>query len=164
MGNSRLDEKVFPSAGDPRFADYLAEVQRPLVFTNGCFDILHRGHVSYLETAASLGKGLIVGVNSDESVRRLGKDPDRPFNNVEDRMAVLAALQSVDAVVAFDEDTPLELILVVRPDVLVKGGDWAVPDIVGGTEVQSWGGSVHSIEFEFQRSTTALIDKIRNDT
>ena len=162
MGRSRLDDKVFTSASDPRFADYLTGIQRPLVFTNGCFDILHRGHVSYLETAASLGERLVVGVNSDDSVRRLGKDPDRPFNNLEDRMAVLAALQSVDAVVAFDEDTPLELILAVRPDVLVKGGDWAIPDIVGGKEVQSWGGTVHSIEFEFQRSTTALIESIRN--
>ena len=137
MGSARLEGKVFGAAGDPRFVDYLAGIQRPLVFTNGCFDILHRGHVSYLETAASLGEGLVVGVNTDESVRRLDKDPDRPFNNLEDRMAVLAALQSVDAVVAFDEDTPLELILAVRPDVLVKGGDWAVPDIVGGSEVQS---------------------------
>lgn len=143
-------------------SEWLAELPRPLVFTNGCFDILHRGHVTYLQQAASLGQSLVVGLNTNESVRRLGKDPDRPINTLEDRMAVLASLRCVDRVIEFSEDTPLNLILQLHPDVLVKGGDWAIPDIVGGKEVSAWGGSVHSIEFEFERSTTALIDRIRN--
>lgn len=134
---------------------------RPLVFTNGCFDVLHRGHVSYLAQARALGSALIVGVNSDESVRRQNKGADRPINILADRMAVLAALAVVDAVVAFDEDTPLNLILRVRPDVLVKGGDWAIPYIVGASEVIASGGRVVSIPFEYERSTTALLKKIR---
>jgi rfaE bifunctional protein nucleotidyltransferase chain/domain len=141
--------------------DWISSLARPLVFTNGCFDLLHRGHVSYLETSSRLGASLVVGLNSDDSVRRLGKDLDRPFNPLEDRMAVIAALASVDAVIAFDDDTPLELILTVHPDVLVKGGDWVVPDIVGGREVQGWGGTVHSIGIKFDRSTTDLINRIK---
>ena len=137
-------------------------LDRPLVFTNGCFDILHRGHVSYLAQAKSLGKSLVVGVNSDDSVRRLGKGDDRPVNSLADRMAVLAALESVDLVTWFGEDTPLDLILACKPDVLVKGGDWKTTDIAGGKEVASWGGSVHSIPFIFERSTTALLGRIRN--
>ncbi|MHB1299898.1 MAG: D-glycero-beta-D-manno-heptose 1-phosphate adenylyltransferase [Burkholderiales bacterium] len=140
----------------------VAALDRPLVFTNGCFDILHRGHVSYLAQAKSLGKNLVVGVNSDDSVRRLGKGGDRPVNPLADRMAVLAALESVDLVTWFGEDTPIELILACKPDVLVKGGDWKTTDIVGGAEVASWGGSVHSIPFIFERSTTALLGRIRN--
>ena len=142
----------------------VAALDRPLVFTNGCFDILHRGHVSYLAQAKSLGKSLLVGVNSDDSVRRLGKGGDRPVNPLADRMAVLAALESVDLVTWFGEDTPIELILACKPDVLVKGGDWKTADIVGGREVTSWGGSVHSIPFIFERSTTALLSRIRNST
>ncbi len=134
---------------------------RPLVFTNGCFDVLHRGHVTYLAQARTLGAALVVGVNSDASVKRLGKGGDRPLNSQEDRMAVLAALQAVDLVVPFDEDTPLSLILACRPDVLVKGGDWAPDKIVGAREVQGWGGTTHSIPFLHQRSTTALLKKIR---
>jgi rfaE bifunctional protein nucleotidyltransferase chain/domain len=133
-----------------------------LVFTNGCFDILHRGHVAYLQQAASLGQSLVVGLNTDESVHRLGKDSSRPINPLEDRMAVLASLRCVDRVIEFSEDTPLNLILQIHPDILVKGGDWVVPDIVGGKEVSGWGGSVHSIQFEFDRSTTALIDRIKS--
>src|SRR5512140_3147973 len=106
------------------FAARAAALPRPLVFTNGCFDVLHRGHVTYLAQARALGAALVVGVNSDASVKRLGKGDDRPLNSQDDRMAVLAALQAVDMVVVFDEDTPLELILACRPDVLVKGGDW----------------------------------------
>jgi rfaE bifunctional protein nucleotidyltransferase chain/domain len=143
-------------------SEWIAELPRPLVFTNGCFDILHRGHVTYLQQAASLGQSLVVGLNTDESVRRLGKDPDRPLNSLEDRMAVLASLRCVDRVIEFSEDTPLNLILQIHPDILVKGGDWAIPDIVGGKEVSDWGGSVHSIKFEFDRSTTALIDRIKS--
>jgi len=138
-----------------------AELPRPLVFTNGCFDILHRGHATYLAQARALGAALVVGVNSDDSVRRQNKAPDRPINPLADRMAVLAALESVSLVVPFDEDTPLNLILALRPDVLVKGGDWPVASIVGAAEVKAWGGQVHSIPFTYQRSTTALIEKIR---
>lgn len=140
----------------------VAALPRPLVFTNGCFDVLHRGHVTYLAQARALGASLIVGVNSNASVKRLGKGDDRPINNEADRMAVLAALESVSLVAQFDEDTPLELILACKPDKLVKGGDWQPENIVGATEVQGWGGSVHSIPFLHERSTTALLKKIRS--
>jgi rfaE bifunctional protein nucleotidyltransferase chain/domain len=139
----------------------LAQVARPLVFTNGCFDILHRGHVTYLAQARALGASLLVAVNTDASVRRLGKGDDRPINNQDDRMAVLAALQCVDLVTWFDEDTPLNLILACQPDVLVKGGDWKPDAIVGAKEVLARGGSVHSIPFLHERSTTATLAKIR---
>ena len=140
----------------------VANLPRPLVFTNGCFDILHRGHVTYLAQARALGASLIVGVNSDASVKRLGKGDGRPVNFEHDRMMVLAALESVSLVVKFDEDTPLNLILVCRPDELVKGGDWKIENIVGASEVQGWGGKVHSIPFLLERSTTALLKKIRS--
>lgn len=143
-------------------AKRIAALPRPLVFTNGCFDILHRGHVTYLAQARALGASLIVGVNTDASVKRLGKGEERPINNQDDRMTVLAALESVSLVIGFDEDTPLNLILACKPDVLVKGGDWAVTDIVGAREVLSWGGTVHSIPFLHQRSTTATLAKIRS--
>ena len=152
-------EQKFCTRAD--FPARAAALPRPLVFTNGCFDVLHRGHVTYLAQAHALGAALAVGVNSDASVRRLGKGDDRPLNVQEDRMAVLAALQAVDLVVVFDEDTPLELILACRPDVLVKGGDWTPGKIVGSEEVQGWGGTVHSIPFLHQRSTTALLNRIR---
>jgi len=140
----------------------VAALPHPLVFTNGCFDVLHRGHVTYLAQARALGAALIIGVNSDASVQRLGKGGDRPVNPLPDRMAVLAALESVSMVVPFDEDTPLNLILACRPDVLVKGGDWQAENIVGAREVQGWGGKVHSIPFLHERSTTALLNKIRS--
>lgn len=140
-----------------------AALPRPLVFTNGCFDILHRGHTTYLEEARALGASLVVGVNGDASVRRLNKGPERPINRLEDRMAILAALESVSLVLPFDEDTPLELILALRPDVLVKGGDWPVTAIVGASAVTAAGGRVVSIPFRFDRSTTALIRAIRDD-
>ena len=139
----------------------LARLPRPWVFTNGCFDILHRGHVAYLEEAAALGR-LIVGVNSDASVRRLGKGADRPVNALEDRMALLAALASVSLVTPFDDDTPLALIGTIRPDYLVKGGDWPVARIVGAREVEAYGGRVRSIPFRFERSTSRLLEKIRH--
>lgn len=142
-------------------AQKLGRDQRPLVFTNGCFDILHRGHVTYLAQARALGKTMAVALNSDASVQRLGKGPGRPLNALADRLAVVAALASVDWVTWFDEDTPLETIVMLKPDILVKGGDWAVSDIVGGSEVLEAGGSVRSIPFQFQRSTTALINKMR---
>lgn len=141
--------------------DLLARLPRPLVFTNGCFDILHRGHVTYLAQARALGAALIVGVNSDDSVRRQNKGADRPINCLEDRMAVLAALGSVDGVIGFDDDTPLALIQLIHPDVLVKGGDWPVDAMVGGREVLGWGGQVHSIPFLHTTSTTATLTRIR---
>ena len=140
----------------------LAALSRPLVFTNGCFDVLHRGHVTYLAQARALGASLIIGVNSDASVKRQGKGDDRPINSEQDRMIVLAALESVSMVVKFDDDTPLDLILACKPDVLVKGGDWKIENIVGADAVQGWGGTVHSIPFLHERSTTALLKKIRS--
>ena len=139
----------------------VARLARPLVFTNGVFDILHRGHASYLAQARALGASLLVALNSDASVQRLGKGPDRPINALADRMALLAALEAVSLVTWFDDDTPLALIKVVRPAVLVKGGDWAPADIVGAAEIGSWKGSVHSIPFLHERSTTAMLNKIR---
>jgi D-glycero-beta-D-manno-heptose 1-phosphate adenylyltransferase len=144
-----------------QFARRVAALARPLVFTNGVFDILHRGHVTYLAQARALGASLAVAANSDASARRLGKGEDRPINRLEDRMAVLAALQAVDLITWFDEDTPLELILACRPEVLVKGGDWKPEAIVGAREVLAWGGAVHAIPFRFERSTTATLNKIR---
>ncbi len=140
----------------------VAQITRPLVFTNGVFDILHRGHATYLAQAKQLGASLVVALNSDDSVRRLGKGPDRPVNTLEDRMAVIAALGMVDLVTWFEEDTPLNVILRCKPDVLVKGGDWPPEKIVGAKEVREWGGSVHSIPFEFERSTTETLSRIRN--
>jgi rfaE bifunctional protein nucleotidyltransferase chain/domain len=144
-----------------RLGERLATLPRPLVFTNGCFDLLHRGHVTYLAQARALGASLLVAVNSDASVRRLGKGDDRPLNSLDDRMAVLAALECVSLVTWFEEDTPIARIMDARPDVLVKGGDWPADRIVGAREVLAWGGQVHSIPFIHQRSTTALVDKIR---
>ncbi|MDD9856735.1 MAG: adenylyltransferase/cytidyltransferase family protein [Gammaproteobacteria bacterium] len=148
-----------PAAG-LGLADWAARFPRPLVFTNGCFDLLHRGHIDCLERAAALGETLLVGVNSDRSVQLLDKGPGRPVNALNDRMAVLAALAVVDAVVSFDQDTPLQLIRQVRPEHLVKGGDWAPGRIVGGAEVRGWGGRVHALPFRFQRSTSALLERI----
>ena len=143
------------------FVQRAKALARPLVFTNGVFDILHRGHVTYLAQARALGESLVVALNSDASARRLGKGDDRPINALADRMAVVAALESVALVTWFDEDTPLQRILACRPDHLVKGGDWTPDRIVGAREVQSWGGQVHSIAFQHDRSTTKLLTKIR---
>ncbi len=142
-------------------ANYLAQLPRPLVFTNGCFDILHRGHVTLLAQARALGASMVVALNSDASVKRLGKGDDRPVNSLADRLAIMAALECVSLVTWFDEDTPLERILDCRPDVLAKGGDWPVDKIVGSSEVTGWGGKTVSIPFIHQQSTTALLDKIR---
>jgi rfaE bifunctional protein nucleotidyltransferase chain/domain len=139
----------------------IVPLSRPLVFTNGVFDILHRGHVTYLAQARALGASLVVALNSDASARRLGKGDDRPINTLADRAAVIAALDCVDLVTWFDADTPLELILALKPGVLVKGGDWKEDAIVGAREVRTWGGAVHSIAFAHQRSTTALLDRVR---
>jgi rfaE bifunctional protein nucleotidyltransferase chain/domain len=140
---------------------WLGQLARPLVFTNGVFDVLHRGHVTYLARARSLGAALLVALNGDASARRLGKGADRPLNPLEDRLAVLAALESVDAVTWFDEDTPQALISACRPEVLVKGGDWPLERIAGAAEVLARGGRVESIAFEHERSTTALLKRIR---
>ena len=144
-----------------QLAARLAQLPRPLVFTNGVFDILHRGHASYLAQARTLGASLLVAANSDASVQRLGKGQDRPINPLADRMALLAALESVSLVTWFDDDTPLALIKLAKPDVLVKGGDWAPDRIVGAAEVRSWGGAVRSISFIHERSTSATLAKIR---
>jgi rfaE bifunctional protein nucleotidyltransferase chain/domain len=140
----------------------IAALPRPLVFTNGVFDVLHRGHVTYLEQARGLGASLVVAVNTDASVKRLGKGVDRPLNALEDRMAVLAALAAVDLVVPFDDDTPLALIVAFAPDVLVKGGDYDAATAVGAAETVAAGGRFVAIPFAFDRSTTALINRIRN--
>jgi rfaE bifunctional protein nucleotidyltransferase chain/domain len=133
----------------------------PVVFTNGVFDILHRGHVTYLDEAAQLGGSLIVAVNSDASARRLGKGPDRPLNTALDRAALLAALGCVTAVTIFEEDTPVEIIGLLRPDLIVKGGDYDMQTLPETRLVESWGGRAVAIPFEFARSTTALVTKIR---
>lgn len=134
---------------------------KKIVFTNGCFDILHRGHVAYLEEARKLGDLLVVGLNSDASVKRL-KGEERPINNESDRKFVMSRLKSVDFVEVFSEDTPLNLILKIKPRVLVKGGDWKIDQIVGGKEVIAWGGDVFSLNFVDGYSTTSLIDKIQS--
>ena len=132
-----------------------------IVFTNGCFDIIHRGHISYLNEARSLGDFLIVGVNSDSSVSKL-KGPSRPVNNENDRAFVMSSLKPVDAVIIFNEDTPYELISSVQPDVLVKGGDWKPEDIVGSDIVLKKGGEVKSLKFIKNYSTTSLLEKIHS--
>ena len=141
----------------------LKSVKRPLVFTNGVFDILHRGHVTYLAQARALGASLLVAVNSDSSARRLGKGEGRPVNMLDDRVALVAALEAATLVTWFDEETPLALILAAKPEVLVKGGDWKPEAIVGAKEVRGWGGSVRSIPFAHERSTTSLLSRIRGN-
>jgi rfaE bifunctional protein nucleotidyltransferase chain/domain len=138
-----------------------ASLPRPRVFTNGVFDILHRGHVTYLERARALGASLTVAVNTDASVRRLGKGADRPINSLEDRLAVLAALRCVDLVVPFDADTPRELIVGCRPEILVKGGDYTAATTAGAAEVIAAGGRFQAIPFEHDRSTSALLARAR---
>ncbi len=154
----RFETKICPPQ---QLAARVAACERPLVFTNGVFDILHRGHATYLAEARALGSTLLVALNSDASVRRLGKGTDRPVNGLADRAALVAALESVGLVTWFEEDTPLELIRACKPDVLVKGGDWKPDTIVGAAEVRARGGSVHSIPFRHPLSTTALLGKIR---
>ena len=139
------------------------QLPRPLVFTNGVFDILHRGHVSYLDAAAQLGATLIVAVNSDASVRSLNKGDDRPINNENDRCALLAALASTTAVTVFTEHTPEQIIAQLKPDLIVKGGDYRMEDLPETALVRSWGGDAVAIPIEFDRSTTALVGKIRQN-
>ena len=154
-----FENKICPPAD---LAARALSLPKKLVFTNGVFDVLHRGHVTYLAEARALGASLIVALNSDASVKRLGKGDDRPINILEDRLAVIAALECVSLVTWFKEDTPLQRIIEARPEVLVKGGDWAIDRIVGGAEVNSWGGSVHAIAFQHEGSTTAMLAKIRS--
>lgn len=139
----------------------IAELPRPLVFTNGVFDILHRGHASYLAQARALGASLVVGVNSDASVKMLGKGDDRPINTEADRQALLAALESVDLVVLFTEQTPVNLIAKIHPDIYVKGGDYEIDTLEETRLVKTWGGKAVAIPFLYERSTTTLLGKIR---
>jgi len=141
----------------------IAGLPRPLVFTNGVFDILHRGHASYLAQARELGASLVVGVNSDTSVKTLGKGDDRPINTETDRQALLAALASVDLVILFTEQTPVNLITSIRPDIYVKGGDYEIDSLEETRLVKTWGGKAIAIPFLYERSTTTLLGKIRTN-
>ena len=163
------DTSLLPPAFLSKLAARQDAVQRmaalrangPVVFTNGVFDVLHRGHASYLAQARSLGGSLVVALNSDASAKRLGKGPDRPLNNEYDRAALMAALESVSLVTWFDEDTPLELITELRPDVLVKGGDYDMSKLAETQVVEAYGGRAQAIPFVDGYSTTALVKKIR---
>ncbi len=160
------------SVADPLFLDKLCSrsalvsraspLPRPLIFTNGVFDILHRGHAVYLAQARSLGASLVVGVNSDASARRLGKGPDRPLNSEADRAALIAALDSASLVTVFDEDTPLELIQLLRPDTIVKGGDYDMAQLPEAQWVMRQGGQALALPFVAGYSTTSLVQRIRN--
>jgi len=157
---ARFDAKVLDArACAQAIAD--GRLARPLVFTNGVFDILHRGHVTYLDEAAQLGATLVVALNTDASARRLGKGPDRPLNGQDDRAALIAALGCVSAVTFFDEDTPEALIAALKPDVIVKGGDYDMDTLPETALVKTWGGRAVAIDFAHQRSTTALVNKIK---
>lgn len=139
-----------------------AQLAKPLVFTNGVFDVLHRGHVSYLAQAKSLGASLVVALNSDASAKRLGKGPDRPLNNELDRAIMMASLESVDLVTWFDEDTPLKIIQEIKPNILVKGGDYNMSQLKEGQWIEANGGKAFALSFIEGYSTTQLIKKIRS--
>ena len=141
----------------------VAVLPRPVVFTNGVFDVLHCGHASYLAQARQLGASLVLALNTDASAKRLGKGPDRPLNNQRDRAVLMAALESVSLVTWFEEDTPLELITELRPDVLVKGGDYDMDTLPETAVVKAWGGRALALPFVDGYSTTALVQKIRSD-
>lgn len=153
-----FEQKICPPE---QLVERLSALPRPLVFTNGCFDILHRGHVTYLAQARATGAAMVLALNTDASVRRQGKGSDRPINSLSNRAAVVAALTSVDLVTWFDEDTPAALIEQIKPDILIKGGDWPVEKIVGASETLARGGQVYSIPFLHQTSTTQTLAKIR---
>lgn len=145
-------------------ADLAAKLQqlpRPMVFTNGVFDLLHVGHASYLAQARQLGASLVLAINTDASARRLGKGPERPLNTLMDRALMMAALESVDLVTWFDEDTPLQLVREIRPDLLVKGGDYDMDKLAEAAFVRTYGGKALTIPLVSGRSTTALVDQIR---
>jgi D-glycero-beta-D-manno-heptose 1-phosphate adenylyltransferase len=152
-------DKVCPPA---EVESRVAALPQPVVFTNGVFDILHRGHVTYLAQARALGGSLVVGLNSDASARRLGKGPDRPLNSAADRACVLAALASVDLVIGFDDNTPVELLQRVRPQCYVKGGDYDIDTLAETALVRSWGGHAVALPFVAGHSTTALVARIRS--
>jgi D-beta-D-heptose 7-phosphate kinase/D-beta-D-heptose 1-phosphate adenosyltransferase len=154
-------QKVLGRRALKRRLDEARRLGKRVVFTNGCFDLIHPGHARYLRQARALGDLLVVGLNTDASVRRLEKGPDRPLVGENDRAEVLAALEAVDYVTLFDEDTPLELTTVLRPDVLVKGGDWTPDRIVGSDVVRAAGGKVRSLPFAPGYSTTELVRRIR---
>lgn len=155
---SSLSDKICARSAAPA---RVAQLPRPLVFTNGVFDVLHRGHVMYLAQARALGASLVVALNTDASARRLGKGADRPLNNEADRAFVMAALASTSLVTWFDEDTPLELIAELKPDILVKGGDYDMRKLAETAVVESWGGRALALPFVDGYSTTALVRKIR---
>lgn len=153
-----LTQKIVAAEDLTRVA---SSAPRPMVFTNGVFDLIHPGHVAYLEEARALGVSLFVGLNSDSSVRLLDKGPDRPINSEDDRAVLLAALESVSFVALFDEADPIALLGKVRPDIYVKGGDYDVEDLKEAVLVKSWGGRAQSLPFVGGRSTTQLLDRIR---
>ena len=154
-----FEQKIVTSEA---LASRAAALPKPVVLTNGVFDILHRGHVTYLAQARALGGSLIVAVNSDASVKMLGKGDDRPINTECDRAAVLAALESVDLVVVFTDKVPLKVIEKARPDIYVKGGDYRVEDLPEAKLVAGWGAKTVTVTFDYQRSTTALLKKVRS--
>jgi rfaE bifunctional protein nucleotidyltransferase chain/domain len=154
-----LSDKICDRA---HLAQRVERLPRPLVFTNGVFDVLHRGHVLYLAQARALGASLLVALNTDGSARRLGKGPDRPLNNENDRAIVMAALASSSLVTWFDEDTPLQLIAQIKPDILVKGGDYDMAKLAETHVVESYGGRALALPFVDGYSTTTLVEKIRN--
>ncbi|HCM38859.1 MAG: ADP-heptose synthase [Bdellovibrionales bacterium GWB1_52_6] len=156
----RLSTKIKTPAALRKLLKTFQKKRQRVVFTNGCFDILHRGHVTYLEEARKLADILVVALNDDESVKRL-KGDERPINRLAERLEVTAALESVDFVTWFEDDTPLALILKLHPDMLVKGGDWKPQQIVGAAEVVAWGGKVRSLPYLEGHSTTRIIEKTR---
>jgi rfaE bifunctional protein nucleotidyltransferase chain/domain len=153
-----FESKIAPRS---ELADRVDRLARPVVLTNGVFDLLHRGHVTYLARARALGASLVVAVNSDASVWLLGKGEDRPINTEQDRAAVLAALESVSLVTIFEERVPLPVLQIVRPDVYVKGGDYSIESTPEAQLARSWNARVLAIEFEHDRSTTALLERLR---
>ncbi|HJV81574.1 D-glycero-beta-D-manno-heptose 1-phosphate adenylyltransferase [Noviherbaspirillum sp.] len=155
---SNFEKKICPRAD---LKERIARLPKPVVLTNGVFDILHRGHVTYLAQARELGASLVVAVNTDASVKRLGKGDDRPINTCDDRMAILAALEAVSMVVPFDEDTALEVVQEAQPDIYVKGGDYDMTAIPEGRAVAAYGGRAVAIDFKHDRSTTDLLSKVR---
>ena len=159
MSSPAFLRKIVPREDAARIC---AALPQPVVFTNGVFDVLHRGHVTYLAQARALGGSLVLALNTDVSARRLGKGPDRPLNNELDRAVMIAALESVSLVTWFDEDTPLEVISELKPDVLVKGGDYDMDKLAETAVVKAYGGRALAIAFVDGYSTTALVEKIRN--
>lgn len=159
--HKKLSDKIYTKEELKSFLDICKQQQKNIVFTNGCFDILHRGHVEYLAHARDLGDVLVLGLNTDESVKRLNKSPERPINNEQTRATILAALEFVDAIILFNEDTPYDLIKFVEPNILVKGNDYKAEDIVGYDIVTNNGGKVITIQLVDGFSTTKLIEKMK---